>query len=57
MQSNMIDAELALGHAAAAVLDGRALVARLEGSRHEHDLAFARVNLLAARQGRLALAR
>lgn len=48
MQSNMIDAELALGHAAAAVRDGRALVARLEGSRHEHDLAFARVNLLAA---------
>lgn len=59
MLANLIDAELAQGDVDAAVRSGRALVARLSGSRNERDLAFARVNLAAAllAQGDAAAAR
>ncbi|HSB25001.1 MAG TPA: winged helix-turn-helix domain-containing protein [Burkholderiaceae bacterium] len=45
---NLIDHELAAGDAAAAVRSGTALVAALQGTRHELSLAFARINLCAA---------
>ena len=45
---NLIDAELAAGNAAAAVELGTEIVRALQGTRHEFDLAFARINLLAA---------
>jgi hypothetical protein len=45
---NLIDAELAAGHSGEAAALGAALVASLQGTRHEYGLAFARVNLLAA---------
>jgi predicted ATPase/DNA-binding winged helix-turn-helix (wHTH) protein len=46
--SNLIDAELAGGDAAAAARLGTTLVESLLRTRHEYNLAFARVNLLAA---------
>jgi hypothetical protein len=45
---NLIDAELAAGDARAAARLGNELIASLSGTRHEHGLAFARINLLAA---------
>ncbi|MBI5718283.1 MAG: hypothetical protein HZC37_11435 [Burkholderiales bacterium] len=45
---NLIDAELAAGDAAAAAQLGAGLVESLVGTRHEYNLAFARINLLAA---------
>nr|HET7858192.1 winged helix-turn-helix domain-containing protein [Caldimonas sp.] len=45
---NLIDAELAAGDPRAAARLGRELIASLTGTRHEHGLAFARINLLAA---------
>jgi len=45
---NLIDAELAAGDPRAAASLGRELIASLTGTRHEHGLAFARINLLAA---------
>lgn len=45
---NLIDHELAAGDAAAAAHTGAALVAALEGTRDEYNLAFARINLCAA---------
>jgi hypothetical protein len=45
---NLIDAELAAGHAKAATSLGAELVESLRGTRHEYSLAFARINLLAA---------
>jgi hypothetical protein len=45
---NLIDAELAAGHSGEAAALGAALVASLQGTRHEYGLAFARINLLAA---------
>jgi predicted ATPase/DNA-binding winged helix-turn-helix (wHTH) protein len=45
---NLIDHELAAGDAASAVRSGIALVAALQGTRHEFSLAFARINLCAA---------
>jgi hypothetical protein len=56
---NLIDAELAAGHAGEAASLGAALVATLEGTRHEYALSFARVILLAAllAQGDTARAR
>ncbi len=47
-RTNISDAELGCGDAAAAVASGTALVATLEGGRDEHNLAFARANLAAA---------
>jgi predicted ATPase/DNA-binding winged helix-turn-helix (wHTH) protein len=46
--SNLIDAELAVGDAATAARLGTTLVESLLRTRHEYNLAFARVNLLAA---------
>jgi len=45
---NLVDAELAAGNAQAAVQSGAALVASLQGTRHEFTLALARLNLCAA---------
>jgi len=45
---NLVDAELAAGNAPAAARSGAALVAELEGTRHEFTLALARLNLFAA---------
>ena len=45
---NLIDAELAAGHAGAAAELGAELIASLVGTRHEYSLVFARINLLAA---------
>jgi len=45
---NLVDAELAAGHAPAAARTGAALVASLQGTRHEFTLALARLNLCAA---------
>jgi predicted ATPase/DNA-binding winged helix-turn-helix (wHTH) protein len=45
---NLVDAELAAGDAAAAVVSGTELVERLRATRHEYSLAFARINLAAA---------
>ena len=45
---NLVDAELAAGNALAASRSGSALVAALEGTRHEFTLALARLNLCAA---------
>jgi predicted ATPase/DNA-binding winged helix-turn-helix (wHTH) protein len=45
---NLVDAELAAGNALAAARSGSALVAALEGTRHEFTLALARLNLCAA---------
>ena len=45
---NLIDAELAAGHAEAAASLGNELVESLRGTRHEYSLAFACINLLAA---------
>ncbi|HEY6512155.1 MAG TPA: winged helix-turn-helix domain-containing protein [Burkholderiaceae bacterium] len=45
---NLIDAELAAGHAKAAASLGAELVESLRGTRHEYSMAFARINLLAA---------
>jgi predicted ATPase/DNA-binding winged helix-turn-helix (wHTH) protein len=45
---NLIDAELAAGHAKAAASLGTELVESLRGTRHEYSLAFACINLLAA---------
>ncbi len=45
---NLIDAELAAGHAQAAARLGDELVESLRRTRHEYSLAFARINLLAA---------
>ena len=45
---NLIDAELAAGHAEAAASLGTELVESLRGTRHEYSLAFACINLLAA---------
>jgi predicted ATPase/DNA-binding winged helix-turn-helix (wHTH) protein len=45
---NLIDAELAAGHAQAAAGLGAELVESLRGTRHEYSLAFACINLLAA---------
>ncbi|MFI4929146.1 MAG: ATP-binding protein [Burkholderiales bacterium] len=45
---NLIDAELAAGHAQAAARLGAELVESLRRTRHEYSLAFARINLLAA---------
>lgn len=47
-RSNLIDAELACGDAQAAVQTGEALLADLQGGRHENALAFTRLNLAAA---------
>ena len=46
--ANLIDAELATGNAHAAAAAGRTLVARLESTRSEYQLAMARLNLCAA---------
>jgi predicted ATPase/DNA-binding winged helix-turn-helix (wHTH) protein len=46
--SGLADSELAAGHAEAAVRTGLALVAQLEGTREEQELAHARLNLCAA---------
>jgi predicted ATPase/DNA-binding winged helix-turn-helix (wHTH) protein len=46
--SGLADGELAAGHAEAAVRTGLALVAQLEGTREEQELAHARLNLCAA---------
>ncbi len=46
--SNLIDAELAAGDAAAALRSGRALLARLAGTRDDLGLAFTRLNTGAA---------
>ncbi|MCW5658115.1 MAG: winged helix-turn-helix domain-containing protein [Burkholderiaceae bacterium] len=45
---NLIDAELAAGHAESAARLGTELVESLRGTRHEYSLAFACINLLAA---------
>jgi predicted ATPase/DNA-binding winged helix-turn-helix (wHTH) protein len=45
---NLVDAELAAGDAQAAARSGAALVAALQGTRHEFTLALARLNLCAA---------
>ena len=45
---NLVDAELAAGDAPAAARSGAALVAALQGTRHEFTLALARLNLCAA---------
>ena len=45
---NLIDAELAAGHAQAAARLGAELVESLRRTRHDYSLAFARINLLAA---------
>ena len=45
---NLIDAELAAGHAKAAADLGAELVESLRGTRHEYSLSFACINLLAA---------
>ena len=45
---NLIDAELAAGDAQGAARSGAALVATLQGTRHEYSLAYARLNLCAA---------
>lgn len=45
---NLIDAELAAGDAQGAARAGAALIESLKGTRHEHSMAFARINLLAA---------
>jgi len=46
--SGLADTELAAGQAEAAVRTGLALVAQLEGTREEQELAHARLNLCAA---------
>ena len=46
--SGLADTELAAGQAEAAVRTGQALVAQLEGTREEQELAHARLNLCAA---------
>jgi len=46
---NLVDAELAAGDAAAAARSGTELVAGLQATRNEYGLAFARINLAAAR--------
>ncbi len=46
--SGLADTELAAGQAEAAVRTGTALVAQLEGTREEQELAHARLNLCAA---------
>ena len=46
--SGLADSELAAGQAEAAVRTGLALVAQLEGTREEQELAHARLNLCAA---------
>ena len=46
--SGLADSELAAGQAQAAVHTGLALVAQLEGTREEQELAHARLNLCAA---------
>ena len=43
--NNLMDAELASGDVDAAARTGRALIEQLSGSRNEHILAFARLNL------------
>ena len=43
--NNLMDAELASGDVDAAARTGRALIEQLGGSRNEHILAFARLNL------------
>jgi predicted ATPase/DNA-binding winged helix-turn-helix (wHTH) protein len=48
MASNLVDAELALGDAAEAARLGTRLVERLQSGGQGRELAFARVNLLAA---------
>ena len=45
---NLVDAELAAGDARAAARAGEALVAALQGTRHEFTLSLARLNLCAA---------
>ncbi|MFO1329396.1 MAG: winged helix-turn-helix domain-containing protein [Rubrivivax sp.] len=49
---NLIDLELAAGHADAAAALGHELVAGLRGTRDEFSLAFALINLLAAQLAR-----
>jgi len=57
--NNLMDAELASGAVDAAACTGRALIAQLTGSRNEHILAYARLNLGACHlaQGELEAAR
>jgi predicted ATPase/DNA-binding winged helix-turn-helix (wHTH) protein len=45
---SLVDIQLSIGDARAAVQTGRELVARLEGTRELGDLAYARLNLAAA---------
>lgn len=58
-RAGLADAELAAGDADASARTGEALLADLEGGRHEIALAYARVNLIAAclALGRLPRAR
>ena len=44
----LVDAQLASGDAPAAAATGQALLAQLEGSRNQHHLIYARVNVAAA---------
>jgi predicted ATPase len=46
--NSLVDAQLAAGDARAALASGRELLAQLQGSRHEMQLALVRLNLAAA---------
>lgn len=50
--NNLMDAELASGDVDAAARTGRALIEQLSGSRNEHILAYARLNLAACHLAR-----
>jgi len=50
--NNLMDAELASGDVDAAARTGRALIEQLSGSRNEHILAYARLNLGACQLAR-----
>lgn len=47
-RGNLVDAEVSSGDARSAAQTGEALVAELQGGRHELALAYARLNLVAA---------
>ena len=46
--ANLVDAELSAGNARAAALMGETLLNRLQGTRNEHSMAYALINVTAA---------